>query len=61
MPLWESQVKEWLTEKPERTAAPDFEAFWDETQSLAQSQPLNPEVISVDYPSKKPSCLSGLV
>ena len=53
MPLWERQLNEWLTEKPERTAAPDFEAFWDETQSLAQSQPLNPEVVSVEYPSKK--------
>ena len=53
MPLWERQVEEWLTETPQRTAAPDFEAFWEETQSLAQSQPLNPEVVSVDYPSKK--------
>ena len=53
MPLWERQLKEWLAEKPERTASPDFEAFWEETQSLAQSQPLNPEIISVDYPSKK--------
>ena len=53
MPLWERQLNEWLTEKPQRTAAPDFEAFWAETQSLAQSQPLNPEVVPVDYPSKK--------
>ena len=53
MPLWERQVEEWLTKKPQSTAAADFEAFWEETQSLAQSQPLNPEVISVDYPSKK--------
>lgn len=53
MPLWERQIEEWLTEKPQSTAAPDFEAFWDETLSLTQSQPLNPEVVSVDYPSKK--------
>ncbi len=53
MPLWERQIEEWLTEKPQSTAAPDFEAFWEETQSLAQSQPLNPEAVSVDYPSKK--------
>ncbi len=53
MPLWERQLNEWLAEEPERTAAADFEAFWDETQWLAQSQPLNPEVVSVDYPSKK--------
>ena len=53
MPLWERQIEAWLTEKPERTAADDFDAFWEETQSLAQSQPLNPEVTAVDYPSKK--------
>ncbi len=53
MRLWERQVDEWLAKKPERTATPDFEAFWDDTQSQAQSQPLNPEIISVDYPSKK--------
>ena len=53
MPLWEHQIEEWLAEKPQRTAAADFDAFWDQTQSLAQSQPLNPEVVSVEYPSKK--------
>ena len=53
MPLWERQIEEWLAERPQRTAAADFEAFWDETQSLAQSQPLNAEVVSVEYPSKK--------
>ena len=53
MPLWERQIEEWLAEKPERTAAADFDGFWEETKSLAQSQPLNPEVVSVDYPSKK--------
>ena len=53
MPLWERQIEEWLAEKPERTAAADFDAFWEETQSLALSQTMNPEVISVDYPSKK--------
>ena len=40
MPLWERQIEEWLAEKPERTAAADFDGFWDETKSLAQSQPL---------------------
>ena len=34
MPLWERQIEEWLTEKPQSTTAPDFEAFWDETQSF---------------------------
>ena len=53
MPLWERQIEEWLAEKPQSTALSDFDGFWDETQSLAQSQPLNPEVISVGYPSKK--------
>ena len=53
MPLWESQIETWLTATPERTAPADFDAFWDETQSLAQSQPLNPEITAVDYPSKK--------
>ena len=53
MPLWERQIEEWLAEKPERTAAADFDAFWAETQSLASSQPLNPEIVSVDYPTKK--------
>ena len=53
MPLWERQIEEWLAEKPQSTAPSDFDGFWDETQSLAQSQPLNPEVVSVDYPSKK--------
>ena len=53
MPLWERQIEAWLAEKPERTAAADFDAFWEETQSLAESQPLNPEVVSVDYPSRK--------
>ena len=53
MPLWERQIEEWLAEKPERTAAADFDGFWEETQSLAQSQSLNPEIVSVDYPSKK--------
>ena len=28
MPLWERQIEEWLAEKPERTAAADFDAFW---------------------------------
>ena len=53
MPLWERQIEEWLAEKPERTAAADFDAFWEETQSRALSQPLNPEVVTVDYPTKK--------
>ena len=53
MPLWESQIETWLAATPERTAPADFDAFWDETQSLAQSQPLNPEITAVDYPSKK--------
>ena len=53
MPLWERQINEWLAEKPQRTAAPDFDTFWNQTRSLAQSQPLNPEVSSVEYPSKK--------
>ena len=53
MPLWERQIEEWLAEKPKRTAAADFDAFWDETQSLALSQALNPEIVSVDYPTKK--------
>ena len=53
MPLWERQIEAWLAEKPERTAAADFDTFWEETQSLAQSQPLNPEVTAVEYPSKK--------
>ena len=53
MPLWERQIEEWLAEKPERTAAADFDAFWEETQSLALSQTLKPEVVAVDYPTKK--------
>ena len=53
MPLWERQLDQWLATTPERTVSPDFDAFWDESQSLAQSQPLNPQVVSVDYPSPK--------
>ena len=53
MPLWERQIEEWLAEKPEGTVPADFETFWEETQSLALTQPLNPEIVSVDYPSKK--------
>ena len=29
MPLWERQIEEWLTEKPQSTAPSDFEEFWD--------------------------------
>ena len=53
MRLWERQLDQWLAETPQPTVAPDFEGFWDETRSLAQSQPLSPQVVNVDYPSKK--------
>ncbi|HIB90321.1 TPA: hypothetical protein EYO57_24575 [Candidatus Poribacteria bacterium] len=53
MLLWERPLSQWLAETPQSTAAPDFEGFWNETQSLMQSQPLSSQVINVDYPSKK--------
>lgn len=53
MPFWENQLDQWLSEKPQRTATSDFDAFWEETQSLALSQSLNAQVASVDYPSPK--------
>ena len=45
--------------KPPRTAQPDFEEFWDRTKAESSAQPLNPELVPIDYPVKRVQVFSA--
>ena len=61
MPLWERQIEEWLAEKPERTAAADFDGFWDETTIASPIPTAESRGRLCGLPLKEAICLSGLV
>ena len=45
--------------KPPRTAQPDFEEFWERTKAEGLAQPLNPELVPIDYPVKRVQVFSA--
>jgi cephalosporin-C deacetylase len=49
MPLFDMPLDQLRAYKPERDEQPDFDAFWQETLSLARRHALNPQFEPVDY------------
>ena len=47
------------TYKPPRTAQPDFDEFWERTKAEGLAQPLNPELVPIDYPVKRVQVFSA--
>lgn len=50
MPIFDLPLEELHRYRPSLTRQPDLESYWQTTLTEAEQQPLNPEMIPVEYP-----------